>query len=70
MIDQTRRGSHPGASLQDQYHIHPKQGDGSMKTIKINRDTIRITEPEIRGLRAIKAAGFIATKTSKSSPGV
>jgi len=31
-----------------------------MKTIKINRDTIRITEPEIRGLRAVKAAGFVA----------
>jgi hypothetical protein len=31
-----------------------------MKTIKINRDTIRITEPEIRGLRAIKAAGYVA----------
>ena len=26
-----------------------------MKTIKINRDQIRITEPEIRGLRAVKA---------------
>ena len=31
-----------------------------MKTIKINRDQIRITEPEIRGLRAVKAAGFVA----------
>ena len=30
-----------------------------MKTIKINRDQIRITEPEIRGLRAVKAAGFV-----------